>query len=54
MRIGTNNLDELHRELEQKHYGYAHPGIEAMTWGGRDMSLRDPFGNRLTLTDAGG
>jgi len=26
-----------------------HSGIEQMPWG-RDMSVRDPFGNRLTFT----
>jgi len=23
-----------------------------MPWGSRDMSIRDPFGNRLTFTSA--
>jgi hypothetical protein len=23
-----------------------------MPWGTRDMSVKDPFGNRLTFTDA--
>ena len=47
-------LDDLQRELQQKRYGYAHATIEAMPWGSRDMSLRDPFGNRLTFTDSVG
>ncbi len=54
LRIATEDLDDLHRELQQKRYGYAHATIEAMPWGSRDMSLRDPFGNRLTFTDSVG
>jgi uncharacterized glyoxalase superfamily protein PhnB len=52
MRIETSELDTFHRELAAKRYKYARPGIEEMPWGTRDMSLRDPFGNRLTFTDA--
>ena len=49
MRIETSDLDALQRELAGKRYKYARPGIEEMPWG-RDMSIRDPFGNRLTFT----
>lgn len=52
LRIQSDALETFHRELEQKGYGYARPAIEAQPWGSRDMSLRDPFGNRLTFTDA--
>ena len=54
LRIATEDLDDLHRELQQKRNGNAHATIEAMPWGSRDMSLRDPFGNRLTFTDSVG
>ena len=54
LRIATEDIDDLQRELQQKRYGYAHATIEAMPWGSRDMSLRDPFGNRLTFTDSVG
>jgi uncharacterized glyoxalase superfamily protein PhnB len=52
MRIGTNALDAFHAELVEKRYKYYRPGIELMPWGTRDMSVIDPFGNRLTFTDA--
>ena len=52
LRIETDALDAFHQELEQKHYGYARPGIEAMPWGSRDMNVRDPYRNRLTFPDA--
>ena len=52
MRIETSELDAFHRELAVKQYKYARPGIEEMPWGTRDMSVKDPFGNRLTFTEA--
>jgi uncharacterized glyoxalase superfamily protein PhnB len=52
MRIETADLDALHAELASKRYKYARPGIETMPWGTRDMSVNDPFGNRLTFTTA--
>jgi hypothetical protein len=51
MRIETTELDAFHAELTAKHYKYYRPGIEKMPWGTRDMSVTDPFGNRLTFTD---
>ncbi|MGC4096410.1 MAG: glyoxalase superfamily protein [Nitrospira sp.] len=52
VRIKTNGLDAFHKRLLAKQYRYARPGIEETPWGSRDMSVRDPFGNRLTFTDA--
>jgi hypothetical protein len=52
LRIETNELDEFQRELLAKQYKYARPAINEMPWGSRDMSLCDPFGNRLTFTNA--
>jgi len=50
MRIEVDDLDALHRELLEKGYAFVRPQIEQMPWG-RDMSVKDPFGNRLTFTD---
>jgi uncharacterized glyoxalase superfamily protein PhnB len=52
MRIETNELPEFQRQLLAKPYKYARPGIEETPWGTRDMSVHDPFGNRLTFTTA--
>jgi len=52
MRIEVDDIDALHAELANKNYAYARPGIDAMPWGTRDMSVKDPFGNRLTFTTA--
>lgn len=50
LRIETSELDAFHAELAAKRYKYYRPGIEEMPWGTRDMSVLDPFGNRLTFT----
>lgn len=52
MRIEADDVDALCAELRAKHYRYARPEVEAMPWGTRDMTLVDPFGNRLTFTGA--
>ena len=52
MRIEVDDIDAYHAELTAKQYGYSRPGIEDTPWGSRDMSIKDPFGNRLTFTTA--
>lgn len=52
MRIETDELDAYHQQLLVKNYKHARPGIEDTAWESRDMSVRDPFGNRLTFTNA--
>ena len=52
MRIEVDDIDALQRELATRPYRHARPTAETMPWGTRDMSLTDPFGNRLTFTDA--
>jgi uncharacterized glyoxalase superfamily protein PhnB len=52
MRIEVDDIDAYHAELRAKAYGYARPGIDDTPWGSRDMSVKDPFGNRLTFTNA--
>lgn len=51
LRVQTTDLVGYHAELAAKAYRYAHPGIEDMPWGTRDMSITDPFGNRLTFSE---
>ena len=49
MRIETTDLDGLLAELSEKNYKFARPAIEETPWGSRDLSVKDPFGNRLTF-----
>jgi catechol 2,3-dioxygenase-like lactoylglutathione lyase family enzyme len=50
LRIPMQGLDELHAELSAKRYKHARPGIEQAPWG-RDLTVRDPFGNRLVFAE---
>ena len=50
IRIETENVDAYHQELIAKQYKYARPGVQNQPWGSREMSISDPFGNRLTFS----
>ncbi len=52
MRIETNELEAHQQDLLAKNHKCVRPRIEKMPWGSRDMTVTDPFGNRLTLTSA--
>lgn len=52
LRIRVSDIDAFHAELASRPYGYARPAVEDMPWGSRDLSVTDPFGNRLTFTSA--
>ena len=54
MRIESDGLDAFHAELAAKRFKYARPGIETTPWGTRDMTVNDPFGNRLIFTSPAG
>jgi catechol 2,3-dioxygenase-like lactoylglutathione lyase family enzyme len=51
VRIESTDVDVFQAELLARQYKYARPGVELMPWGTRDMSIKDPFGNRLTFTN---
>ncbi len=50
IRIETDDVEAYQQEILAKQYRYARPGVEDMPWGAREMSIHDPFGNRLTFT----
>ncbi|MEM8981378.1 MAG: glyoxalase superfamily protein [Pseudomonadota bacterium] len=49
IRVEIDDLDKLQQALNEKRYRYARPGIQSTPWGTREMSIHDPFGNRLTF-----
>lgn len=51
VRISMRDLDSFHRHLSEKGYGFARPSIENMSWGLREMTVHDPFGNVLVFYD---
>lgn len=52
IRIEIDAIDAYQKELIEKQYQNSRPGIQDMPWGGRDMSIQDPFGNKLVFTNA--
>jgi uncharacterized glyoxalase superfamily protein PhnB len=52
MRIEVGELDAYQKELIEKQYKNSWPRIKEMPWGSRDMSITDPFGNKLVFTNA--
>jgi catechol 2,3-dioxygenase-like lactoylglutathione lyase family enzyme len=52
IRIDTQDLDAFHAELAAKRYKYARPGINEQPWG-REVAVKDPFGNRLIFGESG-
>lgn len=52
LRIETSGLDDYQQALLAKAYANARPSIETTPWGSRDMTVRDPFGNRLVFTQS--
>lgn len=51
VRVETTGLDALHAELSAKRYRYGRPGIEEQPWGARELTVHDPFGNRITFSE---
>nr|WP_296773652.1 glyoxalase superfamily protein [Rhodococcus sp. (in: high G+C Gram-positive bacteria)] len=48
--IGATGVEDLHRELAAKDYGYLKPGLH-VSHGMVSISLLDPFGNELRIED---
>ncbi len=39
----------LHRELDEQKYRYNRPGLQQQEWGMTELSVIDPFNNRITF-----
>jgi catechol 2,3-dioxygenase-like lactoylglutathione lyase family enzyme len=48
VRILVTDVMRLHRELHERDYRYAKPGVETMPWG-LEVQVIDPFANRLVF-----
>ena len=51
VRIDMRGLDEPHTELRAKLYRYMNAGIQEQEWGRRELTVYDPFGNRLIFSE---
>jgi len=50
VRFIVTGLADYHRAITAKGYPNARPGIEQAEWGADEMTVLDPFGNRLIFT----
>ncbi|NMM44379.1 VOC family protein [Rhodospirillaceae bacterium KN72] len=48
--VTMTGIEDYHRELHAKSYANLRPGIQNQPWG-REMTLTDPFQNRLRLDE---
>ncbi len=49
--VQMEGIEEYHRELTAKNYGYYRPGLNRTPWNTLSMSLTDPFGNALRFNE---
>lgn len=49
LRIEVENIKELQFKLLAKNYKYSRPGIENPSWNLLELTVYDPFSNRLVF-----
>jgi len=49
--VSMRGIEEFHREIMAKSYGYMRPGIGQTEWGSKMMQVIDPFGNRIRFDE---
>jgi catechol 2,3-dioxygenase-like lactoylglutathione lyase family enzyme len=47
--VVVTGVRELHRELNEKKYRHNHPGLDEQEWGMTEVTVTDPFNNRITF-----
>lgn len=51
VRVQAQGVDAYQQRLLDKAYRYAKPEVENTPWGSREMSIKDPFGNRIVFVE---
>lgn len=49
--VWMREIDEFHREITSRNYGYLRPGVEEAFYGAKCMEVIDPFGNRIRFNE---
>ncbi|MET0668424.1 MAG: glyoxalase superfamily protein [Xanthobacteraceae bacterium] len=49
--IYMRGVEEFHRELDDKKYRHNRPGLQQQDWGLLEMSVVDPFNNRIVFAE---
>ncbi len=52
--IWMEGIEDFHREINSKGYGFMRPGIEETFYGARCLRVIDPFGNRIRFNERAG
>jgi catechol 2,3-dioxygenase-like lactoylglutathione lyase family enzyme len=47
--VTVTGVKDLHRELNEKNYRHNKPGLQQRDWGTTELTVIDPFGNRITF-----
>jgi hypothetical protein len=47
--VTVTGVKDLHRELNEKNYRHNKPGLQQQDWGMTELTVIDPFGNRITF-----
>jgi catechol 2,3-dioxygenase-like lactoylglutathione lyase family enzyme len=47
--VHTTDVRALHRELNDKNYRHNRPGLQQQDWGMTEVTVVDPFNNRITF-----
>ena len=50
VRVEMRGIEALQQELIGKQYSYMRPGLHVTPWNTREMTVHDPFGNRITFS----
>lgn len=51
VRIQKDRLKEYHAALKEKKYTYMNPGIEETPWDMKEVTVIDPFSNKIIFYD---
>ena len=52
VRVEVTGVRALHAELDARHYRNNRPGLVTPPWGGLELTVVDPCGNRITFAEA--
>ena len=47
--VPVSGVKALHRELDGKRYRYNRPGLQRQDWGMTELTVIDPFNNRIVF-----
>ncbi|MEM9216366.1 MAG: glyoxalase superfamily protein [Cyanobacteria bacterium P01_F01_bin.150] len=49
IRIHVQGLKDYYNTLKSRNYKFMNPGLEKTPWGHQVVTVKDPFGNKLTF-----